>query len=98
MERHGEYMARRMKEEQAKIQSDNIEMEDMVNHPIHYNKAGIETIDAIEAVTTDGFKYYLQGNILKYIWRYEYKNGVEDLKKARWYLDKLIEVYDVNKS
>jgi|TARA_R100001480_G_C4656588_1_gene171589 hypothetical protein len=98
MERHGEYMARRMKEEQAKIQSDNIEIEDMVNHPIHYNKAGIETIDAIEAVTTDGFKYYLQGNILKYIWRYEYKNGVEDLKKARWYLDKLIEVYDVNKS
>jgi hypothetical protein len=98
MERHGEYMARRMKEEQAKIQSDNIEIEDMVNHPIHYNKAGIETIDAIEAATTDGFKYYLQGNILKYIWRYEYKNGVEDLKKARWYLDKLIEVYDVNKS
>ena len=95
MERHGEYMARRMKEEQAKIQSDNIEIEDMVNHPIHYNKAGIETIDAIEAVTTDGFKYYLQGNILKYIWRYEYKNGVEDLKKARWYLDKLIEVYDL---
>jgi hypothetical protein len=94
MERHGEYMARRMKEEQAKIQSDNIEMEDMVNHPIHYNKAGIETIDAIEAATTNGFKYYLQGNILKYIWRYEYKNGVEDLKKARWYLDKLIEVYD----
>ena len=92
MERHGEYMARRMKEEQAKIQSDNIEIEDMVNHPIHYNKAGIETIDAIEAVTTDGFKYYLQGNILKYIWRYEYKNGVEDLKKARWYLNKLIEI------
>lgn len=94
MEGHGEYMARRMREEQAKIQSDNIEMEDMVNHPIHYNKAGIETIDAIEAATTNGFKYYLQGNILKYIWRYEYKNGVEDLKKARWYLDKLIEVYD----
>tara|TARA_R110002020_G_scaffold51342_2_gene145312 strand:+ start:540 stop:836 length:297 start_codon:yes stop_codon:yes gene_type:complete len=94
MEGHGEYMARRMREEQAKIQSDNIEIEDMVNHPIHYNKAGIETIDAIEAATTNGFKYYLQGNILKYIWRYEYKNGVEDLKKARWYLDKLIEVYD----
>ena len=98
MERHGEYMARRMKEEQAKIQSDNIEIEDMVNHPVHYNKAGIETIDAIEAATTDGFKYYLQGNILKYIWRYEYKNGVEDLKKAQWYLNKLIEVYDDNTS
>ena len=98
MEGHGEYMARRMREEQAKIQSDNIEMEDMVNHPIHYNKAGIETIDAIEAATTNGFKYYLQGNILKYIWRYEYKNGVEDLKKAQWYLNKLIEVYNDGKS
>ena len=98
MEGHGEYMARRMREEQAKIQSDNIEMEDMVNHPVHYNKAGIETIDAIEAATTNGFKYYLQGNILKYIWRYEYKNGVEDLKKAQWYLSKLIEVYDDNTS
>ena len=65
--------------------------QDMVNHPIHYNKAGIETIDAI-AATNEGFKYYLQGNILKYIWRYEYKNGVEDLEKAQWYLNKLIEV------
>lgn len=98
MEGHVEYMARRIKEEQSKIQSDNIEIEDMVNHPVHYNKAGIETIDAIEAATTDGFKYYLQGNILKYIWRYEYKNGVEDLKKAQWYLKKLIEVYDDNTS
>jgi len=66
--------------------------EDMVNHPAHYNKAGIETIDAIGAATNEGFKYYLQGNILKYIWRYEYKNGVEDLEKAQWYLNKLIEV------
>ena len=37
----------------------------MVNHPAHYNKAGIETIDAIGAATNEGFKYYLQGNILK---------------------------------
>lgn len=68
------------------------EKEDMVNNPPHYNKAGIETIDAIGAATNEGFKYYLQGNILKYIWRYEYKNGVEDLEKAQWYLNKLIEV------
>lgn len=90
MERHGDYMARRLREED--------EAEDMVNHPVHYNKAGIETIDAIEASTNEGFKYYLQGNILKYIWRYEYKNGVEDLKKAQWYLNKLIEVYNDGKS
>ena len=86
------YMAE--KEKQAMAQSDNIEMEDMVNSPIHYNKAGIETIDALEAMLVDGFDYYLQGNIVKYLWRYRYKNGVEDLKKAQWYLNKLIEVCD----
>jgi len=85
MERYGEYMARRMNEEAKK---------DMVNSPEHYNKAGIETIDALEAMLINGFDYYLQGNIVKYLWRYRYKNGVEDLKKAQWYLNKLIEVYD----
>ena len=65
---------------------------DMVNSPPHYNATGIECIDAIQAATEDGFEYYLQGNIMKYLWRYRYKNGNEDLKKARWYLDKLIEV------
>jgi len=68
----------------------NKELEDVVNHPIHYNKSGIETIDAIEAMTNEGFDYYLQGNIMKYLWRYKYKNGVEDLEKAQWYLNKLI--------
>ena len=92
MLRHMEYM--RMKAKQANMQSDNIEMEDMVNSPAHYNKAGIETIDAIQAMTGDGFKFYLQGNIMKYLWRYMYKNGVEDLKKAEWYLKKLIKNYD----
>jgi|TARA_R100000458_G_C8157157_1_gene162687 hypothetical protein len=63
---------------------------DMVNSPPHYNKANIECINAIQAATDDGYEYYLQGNILKYVWRYRYKGGVEDLKKAQWYLDKLI--------
>ena len=58
--------------------------------PRHYNQAEIECIEAIEAATDGGFEFYLQGNIIKYIWRYRYKNGVEDLKKAKWYLDKLI--------
>ncbi len=71
-----------------------MEEKDMVNSPIHYNKAGIETIDALEAMLVDGFDFYLQGNIVKYLWRFRYKNGVEDLKKAQWYLNKLIEVYD----
>ena len=64
---------------------------DAVNNPPHYNQAGIECIDAIRAATGDGYEYYLQGNIMMYLWRYRYKNGAEDLKKARWYLDALIE-------
>ena len=91
-----EYM--RMKEKQAMEQSDNKELEDMVNHPPHYNKAGIECIDAIKAMTDDGFEYYLQGNIMKYLWRYRYKNGAEDLKKAQWYLTLLKDVVENDKS
>lgn len=80
------YMIRKLKEAEQE--------QDMVNSPIHYNKAGIETIDALEAMLVDGFDYYLQGNIAKYLWRFRYKNGIEDLRKAQWYLNKLIEVYD----
>ena len=64
--------------------------QDMVNSPPHYNASGIECIDAIAAATGENFEYYLQGNIMKYVWRYRYKNGTEDLKKAQWYLEKLI--------
>lgn len=64
---------------------------DPVDHPSHYNYAGIECIDAIKAALgSDGFKDYMMGNVLKYSWRYKYKNGLEDLKKARWYLDRTI--------
>ena len=80
---------RKMK--QAQEQSDHKQTMDMVNNPPHYNKAGIETIQAIKAMLGEGFKYYLQGNIMKYIWRYEYKDGAQDLEKAQWYLDELIE-------
>ena len=63
-----------------------------VTHPYHYTQGGIECIDAIKASMTDEeFKGFLKGNSLKYLWRYENKNNpVEDLKKAKWYLDKLI--------
>ena len=63
---------------------------DNVNHPPHYTKDKIECIDAIRSATSEGYEYYLQGNIIKYIWRYNHKNGVEDLKKAKWYLKRLI--------
>ena len=85
--RHEEYMRMRSKKE-SKAASEAI---DMVNNPSHYNKSGIECINAIQAATGGGYEYYLQGNILKYLWRYRYKNGIEDLKKAQWYLDELIE-------
>ena len=71
--------------------------DDMVNHPPHYNKYGVECIDALRAATGEGFEYYLQGNVIKYMWRYRYKNGIEDLKKANWYLELLMETINGNK-
>ena len=68
-------------------------MSDPVNKPAHYNVGGVEAIDAIVSATNEQAEGYLQGNIMKYIWRYRYKNGLEDLQKAQWYLNKLIEVY-----
>ena len=66
---------------------------DPVNSPSHYASGGIECIDAIKAsMSHEAFLGYLKGNVQKYMWRYEKKvNPSEDLKKARWYLDKLIE-------
>lgn len=65
---------------------------DMVNNPSHYADSAIECIDAIAAsMSRDAFLGYLKGNIQKYVWRYEKKaNPAEDLKKARWYLNRLI--------
>lgn len=76
----------------------SVENDDMVNSPKHYNMHGIECIEGIQAATGDGFQYYLQGNVMKYLWRYRYKNGIEDLNKAKWYLNKLIEVYNESKN
>ena len=66
--------------------------QDNVNSPSHYTKGGIECIDAIEAsMTREAFLGYLKGNVQKYVFRYESKsNPTEDLKKAQWYLNKLI--------
>ena len=83
------------KEMSDALESDRDDEDDMVNSPAHYNFAGVECIDAIRAATgEEGFSYYLQGNIMKYLWRYKYKNGVEDLRKAQWYLTVLIEDQD----
>ena len=72
---------------------DEMFKEDLVNKPFHYNVGGVECIDAIMAATNQNKEGYLQGNVIKYIWRYNYKGGLQDLQKAEWYLKKLIEVY-----
>ena len=69
-------------------------MTDAIN-PQHYQKGGVECIDAIEAsMTEEAFKGFLKGNCIKYLYRYENKNGAEDLKKAEWYLSRLLTVLD----
>jgi hypothetical protein len=65
-------------------------MKDNVKEPIHY-KGEIECIEAIKAsMSQQQFKGYLKGNIMKYLWRYDRKNGLEDLQKADVYLQWLI--------
>lgn len=65
---------------------------DVVNHPKHYTQGGIECIDAIKAATVGktGIEAVCVANVVKYLWRYEEKNGVEDVSKAKWYLERLI--------
>lgn len=72
--------------------------EDKVNHPSHYTQGGIECIDAMEAalgkqVVMD----FCLGNAFKYIFRCKNKNGLEDVKKANWYLNKLINLTEEQK-
>lgn len=70
-------------------------MHDPVNSPAHYADSfgGIQCIDAIEtSMSTEEFKGFLKGNVQKYVWRYSQKNGAEDLKKAKWYLERLIKL------
>jgi hypothetical protein len=59
-------------------------------NPSHYKQGGIECIEAIKAALGEGFPDYLRGNVIKYLWRYKEKGGVEDLRKSAWYLDRLI--------
>ena len=69
--------------------------DDPVNHPPHYNKGGIECIDAIKAMLSpDEFVGYLRGNSLKYRWRMRYKsNPIQDMEKAQWYEKKLMQFW-----
>lgn len=71
---------------------------DMVNHPAHYTAGGIECIDALAAATAglEGIEAVCTANAIKYLWRWKLKNGAEDLKKAQWYINHLIEHLDKN--
>ena len=69
-------------------------MADNVNSPRHYTAGDIEVIDYIKDNLQGGFESYCIGSILKYISRYKNKNGIEDLKKARWFLNKVINELD----
>ena len=70
--------------------------EDLVNQPSHYTQGGIEVIDYIEAkLTAEAFRGYLEGNVIKYLSRWRDKGGVQDLKKAQWYLNRLVKREDM---
>ena len=72
--------------EMERIKNDN------VCHPKHYTQGGIECIDCIKSATVGkvGIEAFCVGNAIKYLFRYEEKDGIEDVKKARWYIDRLI--------
>jgi hypothetical protein len=65
---------------------------DNVNHPSHYTQGKIECIDAIAEATKQlqGIEAVSTANVIKYLWRWKFKNGLEDLRKAQWYLNHLI--------
>ena len=67
---------------------------DTVNSPPHYKNGGMECIDYIQQQLNGEFSSYCQGNVIKYLHRWRYKNGIEDLKKAEWYLKAMIRDID----
>ena len=83
----------RYKEIRDALNGEVADVVDVVNSPSHYKSGGVEAIEGIEAsMGPEAYAGYLKGNIMKYMWRYERKGKpVEDLKKARWYLDRLIQ-------
>lgn len=77
---------------------EDYEENDSVNHPAHYTSGKMECIDIVDVMTEDkqGLEAFCTGNIVKYLYRYNKKGGVEDVKKAEWYFKKLIEVLEEN--
>ena len=69
------------------------ELKDNVNHPSHYTTGSVECIDALKSATSGltGIEAVCTANAIKYLWRWKHKNGAEDLKKAIWYIERLIQ-------
>lgn len=67
-------------------------IKDNVNHPNHYTQGNVECIEALKAATSNlkGIEAICTANAIKYLWRWKDKNGIEDLNKAKWYIDRLI--------
>jgi len=63
---------------------------DNVNSPKHYTQNAIECIETIKSVLGEAYGDYCRGNVIKYVWRYKDKNGLEDLKKGQWYYKELV--------
>lgn len=82
------------------VAKENTIMNDNVLHPAHYNQSGIECIEAIKDATVGktGIEAFCVGNAIKYLWRYEKKNGLEDVKKAQFYINRLIQELEQNNS
>lgn len=81
-----------------KVAEKEEEKVDNVNHPKHYEgSCSIECIDAMRfALGDEGLAYFCAGNAFKYLWRYKFKNGQEDLDKAGWYRDRLLDLRYAN--
>lgn len=73
--------------EEKEVNNDNI-------NPSHYKTGKYECIDVLQDLLKDakGIEAFYLGNAIKYLWRYKNKNGLEDLQKSKWYLDRLIEI------
>lgn len=84
-------LASRIEKLQEVIEKESNMKNDNVNRPAHYRQGGIECIEAIKAsMSEEGFRDYLKGNVMKYIWRYKHKGkAIEDIEKALWHLNRL---------
>lgn len=87
-----------LNDQYAEIEQVRQAIKDNVNHPSHYTQGKVECIDALESATIgkSGIEAVCVSNIVKYLWRYEEKNGIEDVKKAQFYLNRLLSTLENN--